>query len=68
MDCACRTCDKHGEDPNCHSTCEGYLKYQEELRAFHEKKWEGKKKYMDLTDIKKRGMKRMIKGEKRKRI
>jgi len=61
MDCVCRTCEKHGEDPYCHGKCQEYIEYQKKLEEYREKKFKNKTAYIALSDVKKQGMKRMFK-------
>lgn len=68
MECACLTCDKHGEDLKCHSTCEKYLAYQRENDERKRIIQQKRKDYTAVTRAKVDGIKRMRKsGGKNKR-
>ena len=41
----CFACDKHGEDPTCHSWCEGYLKQRAWQDHINQRRKEEKMKY-----------------------
>jgi hypothetical protein len=58
-ECACLTCTHHGEDPNCHSTCEAYLEYRREREEFLDKRHKGKMHETVIEIVKHEGIKRM---------
>lgn len=64
MDCACRTCTKHGVDPNCHSTCPEYKEYEARLKEYREKRYKNKLKAQALDEVSNRGKRKMFKTDR----
>lgn len=62
MECACRTCDKHGQDVNCHATCEEYKEYERKRKELRDKRYKAKMGLLMLEDAKRN--RRFWKGER----
>lgn len=67
IECACLTCDKHGQDLTCHSTCEKYIAYCNERDAWKKLVAQKRKEYNAVTKAKVDGIKRMRKSGGRKK-
>ena len=50
----CKDCRKRTVKPNCHTECDGYMKYMAERQDYHDKKFEEGKIYDYINKAKKR--------------